>query len=128
MTDKPRLDALFDETQPEIIFHAAAYKHVPLMESTAARRSRTSCLATRNLVDLADRHGTQALVMISTDKAVNPTSVMGSCKRLAEQYVQARSTGSSCRLVTVRFGNVLDSAGSVVPMFREQIAAAGRSR
>jgi len=125
MTDKARLDALFAETQPEIIFHAAAYKHVPLMEEHCGEAVKNIVVATRNLVDLADRYGIQALVMISTDKAVNPTSVMGSCKRLAEQYVQARSIGSSCRLVTVRFGNVLDSAGSVVPVFREQIACGG---
>jgi FlaA1/EpsC-like NDP-sugar epimerase len=125
MTDRTRLHALFAETKPEIIFHAAAYKHVPLMEDHCGEAVKNIVLATRNLVDLADHHGSKALVMISTDKAVNPTSIMGSCKRLAEQYVQARAPGSSCRLVTVRFGNVLDSAGSVVPVFREQIACGG---
>jgi FlaA1/EpsC-like NDP-sugar epimerase len=125
LTDQPRLDALFCETQPEIIFHAAAYKHVPLMESHCGEAVKNIVLATRNLVDLADSHQAHTLVMISTDKAVNPTSVMGACKRLAEQYVQARSAGSRCRFVTVRFGNVLDSSGSVVPVFREQIARGG---
>ena len=125
LTDRQRLAALFHETRPEIIFHAAAYKHVPLMESHCGEAVKNIVLATRNLVDLADEHDARALVMISTDKAVNPTSVMGSCKRLAEQYVQARSAGSSCRFVTVRFGNVLDSSGSVVPIFREQIAHGG---
>jgi FlaA1/EpsC-like NDP-sugar epimerase len=125
LTDHNRLAAVFDETRPEIIFHAAAYKHVPLMESHCGEAVKNIVLATRNLVELADEFKAQALVMISTDKAVNPTSVMGACKRLAEQYVQARSTGSTCRLVTVRFGNVLDSSGSVVPIFREQIARGG---
>jgi len=125
LTDRERIETLFQETRPEIIFHAAAYKHVPLMESHCGEAVKNIVLATRNLVDLADEYGSQALVMISTDKAVNPTSVMGSCKRLAEQYVQARSVGSACRFVTVRFGNVLDSAGSVVPIFREQIARGG---
>jgi FlaA1/EpsC-like NDP-sugar epimerase len=125
LTDHNRLAALFEETRPEIIFHAAAYKHVPLMESHCGEAVKNIVLATRNLVELADEHQAHALVMISTDKAVNPTSVMGSCKRLAEQYVQARSTASRCRLVTVRFGNVLDSSGSVVPIFREQIARGG---
>jgi FlaA1/EpsC-like NDP-sugar epimerase len=125
LTDRSRLQALFEETQPDVVFHAAAYKHVPLMESHCSEAIKNIVLATRNLVELADEHELQAMVMISTDKAVNPTSVMGSCKRLAEQFVQARSNGSPCRFVTVRFGNVLDSSGSVVPIFREQIARGG---
>jgi FlaA1/EpsC-like NDP-sugar epimerase len=125
LTDRERLETLFRETRPDIVFHAAAYKHVPLMESHCGEAVKNIVLATRNVVDLADAHGAKALVMISTDKAVNPTSVMGSCKRLAEQYVQSRSAGSKCRFVTVRFGNVLDSSGSVVPIFREQIARGG---
>lgn len=125
LTDRGRLESLFDETRPEIIFHAAAYKHVPLMESHCGEAIKNIVLATRHLADLADEYSARALVMISTDKVVNPTSVMGSCKRLAEQYVQARSIDSDCRYVTVRFGNVLDSSGSVVPIFREQIARGG---
>jgi FlaA1/EpsC-like NDP-sugar epimerase len=125
LTDRDRLNAVLRDSRPEIIFHAAAYKHVPLMESHCADAVKNIVLATRNLVDLAEQHSARALVMISTDKAVNPTSVMGRCKRLAEQYVQARSAASSCRFVTVRFGNVLDSSGSVVPIFREQIARGG---
>jgi FlaA1/EpsC-like NDP-sugar epimerase len=125
LTDFGRLEALFAETRPEIIFHAAAYKHVPLMEAHCGEAVKNIVLATRNLVDLAHDFDAHALVMISTDKAVNPTSVMGSCKRVAEQYVQARAASSPCRFVTVRFGNVLDSSGSVVPIFREQIARGG---
>jgi FlaA1/EpsC-like NDP-sugar epimerase len=125
INDCDRVASLLEQTKPDIIFHAAAYKHVPLMEAHCGEAVKNIVLATRHLVDAAEEHGVQALVMISTDKAVNPTSVMGSCKRLAEQYVQARSTGSSCRFVTVRFGNVLDSSGSVVPIFREQIARGG---
>jgi FlaA1/EpsC-like NDP-sugar epimerase len=98
---------------------------VPLMESHCGEAVKNIVFATRNLVDLANEFDAHALVMISTDKAVNPTSVMGSCKRLAEQYVQSRSATSACHFVTVRFGNVLDSSGSVVPIFREQIAAGG---
>jgi FlaA1/EpsC-like NDP-sugar epimerase len=125
MNDPDRIDALLGETKPAVIFHAAAYKHVPLMEEHCGEAIKNIVVATRNLVDLAEEHGVHALVMISTDKAVNPTSVMGCCKRLAEQYVQARSASARCRLVTVRFGNVLDSSGSVVPIFRDQIARGG---
>lgn len=125
LTDIDRMRTLFAEHQPDIVFHAAAYKHVPLMEAHVGEAVKNIVLATRNLVDLAEEFEAEGLVMISTDKAVNPTSMMGSCKRLAEQYVQAKAATSNCRMVTVRFGNVLDSAGSVVPIFREQIARGG---
>jgi FlaA1/EpsC-like NDP-sugar epimerase len=95
------------------------------MESHVGEAVKNIVLATRGLADLADEFHVESFVMISTDKAVNPTSVMGSCKRLAEQYVQAKNAVATCRYVTVRFGNVLDSAGSVVPIFREQIARGG---
>lgn len=123
--DPERLDTVFSEHRPTIVFHAAAYKHVPLMEKHPGEAVKNIVLATRNVADAAERAGAESFVMVSTDKAVNPTSVMGSCKQLAERYVQAKSTGSSCRFVTVRFGNVLDSAGSVIPIFREQIAQGG---
>lgn len=125
LNDRERLRAVFHEHKPQIIFHAAAYKHVPLMEAHAGEAIKNIVLATKNVVDLTEEIGAESFVMISTDKAVNPTSVMGSCKRLAEQYVEAKSGTSPSRLVTVRFGNVLDSAGSVVPIFREQIARGG---
>ncbi len=125
LTDARRMEAVFAEHRPNIVFHAAAYKHVPLMEAHVGEAVKNIVLSTRCLVDLAEQFEVEGLVMISTDKAVNPSSVMGSCKKLAEQYVQAKAATSSCRLVTVRFGNVLDSAGSVVPIFREQIARGG---
>lgn len=125
INDGARLDAVFEQYRPDIVFHAAAYKHVPLMESHVGEGVKNIALATRKLVDLADEYKVESFVMISTDKAVNPTSVMGSCKRLAEQYAQAKAAVSDTRFVTVRFGNVLDSAGSVVPIFREQIAQGG---
>ena len=125
ITDSSRMSQIFMKYRPDIVFHAAAYKHVPLMEANPGEAIKNISLATQNLADLADRTGVDAFVMISTDKAVNPTNVMGTCKRVAELYVQAIAQKSECRFVTVRFGNVLDSAGSVVPTFREQIANGG---
>jgi FlaA1/EpsC-like NDP-sugar epimerase len=125
ITDASRLRTMFEKQEPEVVFHAAAHKHVPMMEANPGEAVKNNVFGTRTLVDEAIHAGVEALVMISTDKAVNPTSVMGACKRVAEMYVQAMSKGSSCRLVTVRFGNVLGSNGSVVPIFKEQIRRGG---
>ena len=125
VNDQATLSRVFSEHQPDLVFHAAAYKHVPLMEENPQIAIRNNVLGTKSVVDLADRFGVERFVLISTDKAVRPTSVMGSTKLVAEKYLQAVAATSKTQFITVRFGNVLNSAGSVVPTFRRQILAGG---
>ena len=136
--DEARVRAVFDTHRPELVFHAAALKHVPIVESNPLEGLLTNVAGTRHVADAARAVGAQAMVLISTDKAVNPTSVMGASKRLAEMYCQAldieararsrdsgRTTGHGMRCITVRFGNVLGSTGSVVPLFQRQLERGG---
>jgi FlaA1/EpsC-like NDP-sugar epimerase len=125
ITDDDRIDQIMADYKPAVVFHAAAHKHVPMMEWNPAEAIKNNCLGTRTLARLADRHGVGTFVTISTDKAVHPTSVMGCSKLIAERYVQAFSKESSTKFIVVRFGNVLASNGSVVPIFQEQIRRGG---
>ncbi|MCG7959776.1 MAG: polysaccharide biosynthesis protein [Candidatus Thiodiazotropha taylori] len=125
VTDQPYVESLFNELRPEVVFHAAAYKHVPMLENRIRQAVRNNVLGTRVVAEMANRYATGVFVLVSTDKAVNPANVMGASKRAAEIFCQNLNAHSDTRFITVRFGNVLGSAGSVIPLFRKQIEEGG---
>jgi FlaA1/EpsC-like NDP-sugar epimerase len=125
VTNRERMEQIFKTHRPEVVFHAAAHKHVPLMEANVCESIRNNVFGTKCVADLADRYGVASFVLISTDKAVHPSSIMGATKQIAERYVHTLSQESATRYTVVRFGNVLGSAGSVVPIFQEQIRNGG---
>ena len=122
--DYSRMEEVFEQYRPNLVYHAAAYKHVPFMEENPYEAVYVNVFGSKNVADLAIKYGAEKFVMVSTDKAVNPTNVMGATKRMAEIYIQSRSTERT-HFVTTRFGNVLGSNGSVIPLFKKQLAAGG---
>ncbi|MCS7459901.1 polysaccharide biosynthesis protein [Paenibacillus doosanensis] len=123
--DRERINEVFAKYRPEVVFHAAAHKHVPLMERNPAEAVKNNVFGTKNVAEAADRYSCERFVLISSDKAVNPTSIMGTTKRIAEMVIQSLDKTSKTKFVAVRFGNVLGSRGSVIPYFKEQIARGG---
>lgn len=123
--DKARLEKVFEEYRPDVVYHAAAHKHVPLMEVSPNEAVKNNCLGTLNTVQLADQYGVGTFVLISTDKAVRPTNIMGATKRICEMIIQTYNKKSETKFVAVRFGNVLGSNGSVIPLFLKQIDKGG---